>query len=785
MKLPFAKFAAAAALALAGRALAQPQTAPGDGQDPFLWLEELNGARAMEWVRAENARTLKVLEADPRFKGLYEDALKIAEAKDRIPEPRFLDGAIFNFWQDRDHVRGVWRRTTVDDYKNPQPSWTTVLDLDAVAKAENANWVWKDADCAWPEERRCVVNLSDGGEDAVTVRELDVEAQRPVQAGRFVEGGFHLPRGKQTIAWEDSSTLLVSREWEPGQLTTAGYPFVVKRLKRGQPLSAAVEVFRGSREDGGYGVSPLSLHDGTGGRLTVIERPLSTFEAEYDVVGPAGAAKLALPRKIRLQDMVSGRVVLRLMEDWTVGGQTLPSGALVSLEAAATRADPAPLKPALIRAPGPRESIAEAAATRSHLAVIANENVRGRAFVYTPAANGGWTNRQIALPDNSAIGLVTTDPHSERMFLNVTSFLTPPTLLLGDAAAGTASVIKTLPAKFDASKDVVEQFQATSSDGTRIPYFVVHPKAMTLDGSNPTVLYAYGGFNASLLPRYSAIVGKLWLERGGGYVVANIRGGGEFGPAWHEAGLKTHRQIIYDDFTAVARDLIGRKITSPRRLGIEGGSNGGLLMGVTFTQHPELFRAVDIQVPLLDMLRFEQIQAGASWVGEYGSVSNPEERAFLARISPYANLKSGLDYPEPFIWTTTKDDGAAPQQPGKFPAKLAAMQKPYLFYEVVEGGHGAGANLKETARTQALEMSTSCESWWIDHRAAFQLPCAAVCSFASAAPDSTSAPPTKSGHPARSRSTITPSVTAIEVSRSGMAPIADIGTRGNSQKNSR
>jgi prolyl oligopeptidase len=688
--------AAAAALALAGPALAQ--SVPPQADDPFLWLEELNGARAMDWVRAENARSLKVLEADSRFKGLYDDALKIAEAKDRIPEPQFLDGAIFNFWQDSDHVRGIWRRTTVDDYRKPQPGWTTVLDLDAVAKAENANWVWKDADCAWPEERRCVVNLSDGGEDAATVREFDIEA------GRFVEGGFNLARGKQRTAWEDSSTLLISREWEPGQLTTAGYPFVVKRLKRGQPLSAAVEVFRGARDDGGYGVSPVSLHDGTGSRITLIGRPLSTFEAEYHVVGPAGAVKLALPRKIQLQDMVSGRVVLRLLQDWTISGQTLPSGALVSLEAAAMRADPAHLKPVLIRAPGPRESIAEAGATRSHLAVIANENVRGRAFVYTPAANGGWTNRQLALPDNSSIGLASVDPHSERMFLNVTSFLTPPTLLLGDAAGGAATRVKSLPAKFDASKDVVEQFEATSSDGTRIPYFVVHPKAMALDGSNPTILYAYGGFNVSLLPRYSAVVGKLWLERGGVYVIANIRGGGEFGPAWHEAGLKTHRQIIYDDFTAVARELIARKITSTRRLGIEGGSNGGLLMGVEFTQHPELFRAVDIQVPLLDMLRFEQIQAGASWVGEYGSVSNPEERAFLARISPYANLKAGVDHPEPFIWTTTKDDRVGPQHARKFAAKLAAMHKPYLFYEVIEGGHGAGANLKETARTQALEM---------------------------------------------------------------------------------
>jgi prolyl oligopeptidase len=278
-------------------------------------------------------------------------------------------------------------------------------------------------------------------------------------------------------------------------------------------------------------------------------------------------------------------------------------------------------------------------------------------------------------------------------------------LLLGDAAGGAPREVKSLPAKFDASKDMVEQFEATSSDGTRIPYFVVHPKSMALNGSNPTILYAYGGFNISLLPHYNAVNGKLWLEHGGVFVVANIRGGGEFGPAWHDAGLKTHRQIIYDDFAAVAHDLIARKITSPRRLGIQGGSNGGLLMGVEFTKHPDLFRAVDIQVPLLDMLRFEHIQAGASWVGEYGSVSNPEERAFLASISPYANLKRDVDYPEPFIWTTTKDDRVGPQHARKFAARLAAMGKPYLFYEVIEGGHGAGANLKETARTQALEMT--------------------------------------------------------------------------------
>jgi prolyl oligopeptidase len=541
------------------------------------------------------------------------------------------------------------------------------------------------------------VNLSDGGEDAVTVREFDLDA------GRFVDGGFTLPKGKQRVAWEDDDTILVAREWEPGQLTPSGYPFVVKRLTRGQPLSAAVEVYRGSASDGGYGVSPISMHDSDGRRLTLIERPLSTFESEYFLVTGDGAKPLALPHKVELQDMVAGRLVLRVLQDWTAGGVNVPAGALVSLDAAALRADPEHLKPVLIRAPGPRESIEQAGATRSRLVVIANQNVRGRGFVYTPTTDGGWSETQLTLPDNASIGLAATDPHSEQAFVSATSFLTPPSLMLADAAAATAETVKSLPAKFDASKDEVEQFEATSTDGTKIPYFVVHPKGMKLDGANPTILYAYGGFNASMLPRYSAINGKLWLERGGVYVLANIRGGGEFGPAWHEAGLKTHRQRIYDDFAAVAKDLIARRITSPRRLGIEGGSNGGLLMGVEFTQHPELFHAVDIQVPLLDMLRFEKIAAGTSWVGEYGSVSNPEERAFLAKISPYNNLKPGVDYPEPLIWTTTKDDRVGPQHARKFAAKLSAMGRPYLFYEVVEGGHGAGANLKETARTQALE----------------------------------------------------------------------------------
>jgi prolyl oligopeptidase len=667
--------------------------------DPFQWLEDVHGARVMDWVKAENAKTLGLLEGDARFAGLEAQGLAIAQAPDRIPAPDFLGGRIYNFWQDGDHVRGLWRRTSLEGYAQPTPPWEPVLDLDTLAKNEGANWVFKGADCEWRGERLCLISLSDGGEDAVTVREFDVGATS------FVTGGFVLPKGKQRVAWADPDTVLVSREWTPGELTASGYPFVVKSVKRGRPLSEAAEVFRGAAADGGYGVSPAALHDGEGHQALIIVRPLTTFEAETWLVTPAGPRKLALPLKSSVQDLVAGRLLVTLDEDWNVAGRRFPQGALVSLDLAAATADPEHLKPTLVFAPGPREAIETVSSSQSKLYVVINQNVKGRAFVYSPQADGGWGRTQLALPDNATIGLAATDDRSDRAFLAVTSFLTPSTLWLTDAANGELRQVKSVSPKFDASNDAVDQYEAASSDGTRIPYFVVHPKDMALNGANPTILYAYGGFQVSETPSYNGILGKLWLERGGVYVLANIRGGGEFGPAWHEAGLKTHRQLIYDDFAAVAKDLIARKITSPRRLGIQGGSNGGLLMGVEFTQHPELFHAVDIQVPLLDMLRFEKIAAGASWVGEYGSVDNPGERAFLARISPYNSLKPDVTYPEPLIWTTTKDDRVGPQHARKFAAKLAAMGKPYLFYEVIEGGHGAGANLREKAHTSALEFT--------------------------------------------------------------------------------
>ena len=669
-------------------------------EDPYLWLEPFTSPQVDAWVQHENQRTLANLEGDPHFQSNFDAALAIAQASDRIAKPELLGGAIYNFWQDAQHVRGLWRRTTRDDFATAAPHWTTVLDLDALAQREHANWVWKGAECEDLRQQRCMVLLSDGGEDAITAREFDLVTRR------FVSHGFVLPHGKSRLAWEDRDTLLVAREFAPGETTTAGYPYLVKRLRRGQALAAAREVFRGSHEDGGYGVEPIVLQDDRSHRLALIRRPRSTFEFDIALVTTSGTVPLALPHRSDPVALVQDQLIVHTLDPWTDGATTIPAGSVVALDRTALVRTPDQLHPQLILAPGQREGITEVTTTRDTVIVSLLENVRGRLRVFQRDDRQGWSGRTLALPDKATLSLVSSDHRGDTAYLLVDGFLAPETLWRLTTRKGADSVVtplRSLPEKFDATREVVEQFEAASSDGTAIPYFVVHPKDYALDVSHPTVLTAYGGFNIAITPEYNPVVGKLWLEPGGVYVVANIRGGGEFGPAWHDAGLKTHRQVIYDDFAAVARDLIRRGITTPRHLGIVGGSNGGLLMGVEMTQHPELWNAVDIAVPLLDMLRYEQIAAWPSWVGEYGSVSNPDEQAFLAGISPYAQLRPDVKYPEALIWTTTKDDRVGPQHARKFAARLAEFGQPYLFYEVTEGGHGAGANLKEGARTRALE----------------------------------------------------------------------------------
>lgn len=685
-------------LLAAGSALAQ--TAPMTGSptppaaartdDPFAWLEDKDGARALAWVEAENAKTLPRLERDPHYAGFYRDALAIASAADRIPMPSQLNGRIVNFWRDAAHPQGIWRVTSEASYATAAPQWTTLIDLDSLSRAEGKKWVWKGATCLAPEERRCLVALSEGGEDAVSYREFDLVD------GRFVDGGFVLPKSKQEVAWVDRDTLLVSRDWGAGTMTRSSYPFVVKLVKRGAPLDAATEVARGEVGDQLY-TSAETHVDGAGNRLVLIERRPTFFGSETWIWTPQGTKRLVMPPRVRVSGLVDGRVIFTTSEPW---GQ-IAAGAVAWAPLAEVVAGAA--TPRLLFAPTPRQAVQQVAVTRDRVIIGYTDEVRARATVFAAGASG-WTGQAVPLPDNASFDIVSTDTRGNRAFVAIHGFVSPTALATLDAAAPAAPVpLKQLPARFDADGVRVEQHHAVSSDGTRIPYFVVLPKGARLDGTTPTIMTAYGGFELSRLPTYLGATGKLWVERGGAYVLANIRGGGEFGPAWHDAGRKTKRQIIYDDFAAVARDLVARRITDARHLGIYGGSNGGLLMGVSFNQHPELWRAVSIAVPLLDMLNYERIAAGESWVDEYGSASVPEERAFLARISPYHNVRAGVDYPEPYIWTTTKDDRVGPQHARKFAARLADMRLPYLFYEDTEGGHSGDADIAQGARLLALQ----------------------------------------------------------------------------------
>ena len=697
--MPNGRSVLAPALALVclalGTASLHSQTQTADPADKYIWLEEKNSPRAMDWVKAENARSAKVLEADPRFAAWQEEALKVSEDPNRLPTPGLRGNDVYNFWNDATNVRGLLRKTSVADYANPNPHWQTVLDIDALGKQENTSWVFHGMSCLYPGDQYCMVDLSVGGEDASTAREFDLKTSK------FVDAGFASPHSKQDISWEDKDTVLISRDWGAGTMTKSGYPFVVKEWQRGTPIDSAKEVFRGEPTDiqaGGYVVE-----DAQGDHAVFFARAVSFFETLWWIKTPAGLKELAIPRKATPAGLLDGRLLIEIHEDWTPNpaGSKFIQGSLLAVRLADVLQDPAHLNPTIVFAPTSDEFLNGEATTRSRLVVATLKHVLGQAYVYTPTGKDGWTRKPLDVPENSAINVVTASDTSDAFFLSSESFLTPPSLLAGDAATGQLTLSRSEPPLFDASQDTVEQSYATSKDGTRVPYFVVHRNDMQLNGQNPTLLYAYGGFEVSETPDYQAVRGKLWLEKGGVFVLANIRGGGEFGPAWHEAGLKTHRQRIYDDFAAVAEDLIARKITSPRHLGIAGGSNGGLLMGVEMTQHPDLWHAIVIQVPLLDMLRYEQIEAGASWVGEYGSISVPEERAFLAGISPYNQLKPDAKYPEPLIFTTTRDDRVGPEHARKFAAKMEEYHEPFLYDEITEGGHGAGADLKQQARTRA------------------------------------------------------------------------------------
>ena len=670
--------------------------------DPYLWLEDVQGERALAWVRERNAATERQLQAVPGYEQRRLAVLSVLDSSERIPRVQRAGPWLYNLWQDAKNRRGLWRRTTMVEYQKPQPAWETVLDLDALGKAESENWVWGGAACLGPTYRRCLLSLSRGGADAKVVREFDAVDKR------FVEGGFVVPEAKTDITWADADTVYVGSDFGPGSLTDSGYPRVVKRWRRGQPLADAVTVFEGERSD----VAVYAFVDHTPGyERTGFGRHTDFYDSRSFLL--QGQKLQAIDKPIDAAfSFWRERVLIQLRSDWSVAGRLWPRGSLLVADAAAYLKGERQLT--ALFTPTATRSLADFTLTRSTVLLNLLDNVTSRLEEWRPGGNG-WQQRSVAAPALGSLSVAALhdpldkdDAWAEAYWLNVSGFLQPDALALGRTSSDERRVVKSLPAFFDAGGMRVEQHFARSKDGTRVPYFVVWPKGAKADGRNPTLLYGYGGFEIALAPWYLGSNGRTWVEQGGVFVVANIRGGGEFGPQWHQAGIKAHKQNSFDDFAAVAEALIETGVTRPQQLGIQGGSNGGLLVGAVMLQRPELFAAVVCQVPLLDMRRYHRLLAGASWMAEYGDPDQAAEWAWISHYSPYQvlqNLPAGRKLPRVLFTTSTRDDRVHPGHARKMAALMTERGHDALYWENIEGGHGGAADNAQRAQMRALELS--------------------------------------------------------------------------------
>lgn len=676
--------------------------------DPNLWLEDVQGEAALDWVRAHNARSQAELCARPEYADFKPRLLALLNSRERIPYVSRVGPHFYNFWQDAEHVRGLWRRTTLESYRQAEPEWDTVLDLDALGAVEGENWVWHGSDTLSPavpggEWRRCLISLSRGGADATVVREFDLVDKRFLDAD---DGGFTLPEAKSSAGWLDADTLVVGTDFGPGSLTDSGYPRVIKRWRRGTPLREAVTIHEGQASD----VSAwVSVDDTPGFERVIHGRSVDFYTTEMWLVGADGALQhLDKPADASL-GFHEHWAVMELRSDLVQGDTTHPAGALLVAQADDLLAGH-PQWTALFT-PTPTRSLGGSAWTCGHVLLNVLDQVANRVEELR-LVDGQWQRRAVPLPGPGTLGIaalhdphVPDDPLAEHYWVTYADFLTPDSLMLARAGTDAVEVLKQRPRYFDSAGMTAEQRFATSADGTQVPYFIVRPKGGRDDGDNPTLLYGYGGFEVSMQPWYSGGFGLAWYERGGVLVVANIRGGGEFGPSWHQAAVGERKQRSYDDFIAVAEDLVRTKVTRPERLGIMGGSNGGLLVGAAMTQRPDLFGAVVCQVPLLDMQRYHRLLAGASWMAEYGDPDQPEQWAWIKQFSPYQNVRADVRYPRALFTTSTRDDRVHPGHARKMVAKLEALGHPVLYYENIEGGHGGAADNTQRAHLQALEFA--------------------------------------------------------------------------------
>ena len=661
--------------------------------DPYLWLENVEGEKALDWVKARNAVTEAELAAAPEFKQLEAQILAILDSEAKIPYVEKIGDYYYNFWKDAQHQRGLWRRTTLDSYRSDAPEWETVIDLDALNQAEGENWVWHGADCLPPEYRRCLVALSRGGADADVTREFDLTSKQ------WVEGGFFRDEAKGGLGWIDRDNVYVFTDFGDGTMTESGYPRIVKRWTRGTPMSDAAVVYEGTADD----MYIAAMHDHTPGyERDFVSRTLAFYNDELYLIGEGGELqKIDAPNSAN-KSVHKDWLVLELRDPYQAGGKIFPAGSLIAANFDAFMAGGREFT--VLFEPTDTSSLAGVTATANHLVLNVLDDVQNDLQVLTPPVDGTgeWSRADFTGQPEGSVNVGAVDPHhSDAVWVQADGYLSPATLAIAEPGQA-PQVLKTMPAFFDAGTHEVDQFFATSKDGTRVPYFIVKPKGLVLDGSTPTLLYGYGGFEISMTPGYSGSVGKGWLEKGGVYAVANIRGGGEYGPRWHQAALKQNRHKAYEDFAAVAQDLVARKITSAGKLGIQGGSNGGLLMGNMLTQYPELFGAIVVQVPLLDMQRYHKLLAGASWMAEYGNPDKPEEWAFIQTFSPYHLYEPGKDYPPTLFMTSTRDDRVHPGHARKMMAKMLEGDEDVRYYENIEGGHGGSANNRQAAHMSAL-----------------------------------------------------------------------------------
>jgi prolyl oligopeptidase len=668
-------------------------------QDPYLWLEDVQGDKALAWVRERNALSEKRLQAQPGYQATERAILEVLDSREQIPAVSRRGDWFYNLWRDADHPRGLWRRTTLAEYRKARPAWETVIDIDALGKAEKENWVWAGATCHGPGYRRCLVSLSRGGADATVVREFDTVDKR------FVAKGFELPEAKSSVDWLDADTVYVATDFGAGSLSEAGYPRIIKRWRRGQALADAVTVFEAGAKDI---FAWVSVDHTPGFERTTFGRASSFYRNEQFLLQGTALQPIDKPEDAKLA-FWREHLLLELRSDWTVAGKTWPRGALLVTPAAAFLKGERQFT--ALFTPSATRSLEDYTATRSRLVLNVLDNVASRLEEWH-LAEGRWQRRSVAAPHPGRLAahalhdpLLPDDPLAESYMLNAADFLQPDSLQLGRTGHDEREHLKARPSFFDASGMRAEQRFATSADGTRIPYFVVWPKGAKADGQNPTLLYGYGGFEQAQTPFYSGSMGRVWASQGGVFVLANIRGGGEFGPGWHQAAILAHKQKSYDDFVAVAEDLIAQRITSPAHLGIQGGSNGGLLVGAVMLQRPELFNAVVCQVPLLDMRRYHLLLAGASWMAEYGNPDKAEDWAFIGRYSPYQNVKPGVRLPPVLFTTSTRDDRVHPGHARKMAARMLEQGHAPLYWENIEGGHGGAADNAQRARMSALEYS--------------------------------------------------------------------------------